>query len=234
MNIQPTGFETFSQPVVEGLLINTASIMEEISGVKSPREYIILHKDDGPMCSNCNPIRIIFLSAHGDFWGQWVYQFAHEYCHHLIDGQMSRIVEGLIWFEEMMCELASRYIIWRLADSDTLAKKGLSPAYPILQDYLSNRMPLNEDLKSEFEMNGSVRPWLPLLAQPIYHREHYKIIADAILPLFCTNPYLWRIIAYIGDSTHWQSLEDLLSHLESEMLEDCQDSLTVLKRILLG
>lgn len=44
----------------------------------------VIHWEGGPMCSNHVDEHIIYLSVKDNYWCQWVYQFAHEYCHHLI------------------------------------------------------------------------------------------------------------------------------------------------------
>lgn len=155
--------------------------------------------------------------ANGLHYGQWLYQFAHEYTHHLIGGTKSGEIHGQLWFEETLCETASRFAIHTLAHSGLCARLGLHRAFPVLRHYRDNHLAVSEHLYSEYLRKGSFATWLPLLQNPSsgYLREHYCVIADAFLPLFCTNPSLWSIIAHIGDSRQWRTLSELFAHLHS-------------------
>ena len=157
------GFGYFHSPTIVGLLELTTDILEKYSGLTSPRLLVIVHKAGDPECRNDNARRIISLSATENYYGQWIYQYAHEYLHHLIDGPMEGRLSGLNWFDETLCEAASRFGIWRLGYSDLCATRGLNHACPVLRDYHDNHLPVDPFLKEEFLLNGSVRPWLPLL-----------------------------------------------------------------------
>lgn len=213
MNIYSDGFGDFNNDIVEKLLQFTAYKLEEYSGITSPRDFVIKYRSSNPMCSNYGNKRIIYLHVNGDYWGQWVYQFAHEYCHHLIDMEMSSKKCGLFWFEETLCELASRFIIALLADPQTCNSWGLKRANYVLSYYHQNCLPVDSNLSLIFDQNGSIAPWLQLLSEPVYHREHYDVIAQKLLPLFLEYPYLWRIIGRIGNSSYYFSLEEFLNHI---------------------
>lgn len=79
---------------------------------------------------------IIFLNAKENYWCQWVYQFAHEYCHHLIDGTLTGEWSNLLWFEETICELSSLYNLNKMIDYYTT--NGLPGYSPSVQVYLDN------------------------------------------------------------------------------------------------
>lgn len=75
----------------------------------------ITYINTNPRCSNIMSERWIFLHVSQDYWCQWIYQFAHEYCHHLINGAMSDDIIGLIWFEEsivsyLLCIIFINYL----------------------------------------------------------------------------------------------------------------------------
>ena len=233
IEINFNGFGDPDYQTVVRLLCLTEHVLEQCTGINSPKDVIIRYQERGPECRNDGDTRIILLSAHDNYYGQWVYQYAHEYMHHLIDGAMVENLSGLMWFEETLCEAASRFVLWRLGYSDLCAREGLSHAFPTLLYYHDRCLSLDPLLKEEFRLNGSVEPWIPLLEQPCYHRSHYAVIADAMQPLFRTNCDLWHIAAGIGDSTQWRSLESLLSHLEKEFPE-VSESVTRLKSVLLG
>ena len=84
------------------------------------------------MCSNIGNDRIIYLHTRGDFWCQWIYQFAHEYCHHIINGTMTGELSGLMWFEESVCELASMYNLNSLFKFGVNIRNQFSAITPLL------------------------------------------------------------------------------------------------------
>ena len=56
----------------------------------------------------------IRLTAWGNGWPQYAYQFAHELCHVMTN--FDRVKEHRHkWFEESLCELASLFVLYRLA-----------------------------------------------------------------------------------------------------------------------
>ena len=195
---------------------------------------MVQYRDGHPMCSNLGDRRVIYLYTKGNHWGQWVYQFAHEYCHHLINGEMSGAFRGLLWFEEVLCELASRFVIEQLSDESICVQWGLQRAYPVLQYYHDTCLGVDENLAQEFDRNGSLVPWLPLLSVPPYQRDHYSVIARKMLPVFLESPYLWRIIGLVGDLRYHESLEELFLHLESRIEKDQAPYLLKIRALLLG
>lgn len=233
--INPEGFGEFNVNTVTQLLILTTKIFELHSGIQSPRDIEIRHTAGTPECRNEGDKRIIFLSAAENYYGRYVYEFAHEYLHNLIDRDpLVESFAGLAWFEETLCEAASRFAIWQFVNSDLHSIEDLYHSYPVFRDYLEHCLPLDPELVTEYRSHGSVLPWLPLLEESCYHRKHYAVIADAILPLFYTTPCLWCIIAYIGNATHWQSLEALFAHLDSETPVELHAGVDGIRRILLG
>lgn len=72
-------------------------------------DFICSCVENEPMCcaTSDSNIHVIKLNTEGNLWCQWVYQFAHEYCHHIIDGGLTGETSGLIWLEESICHVAS-------------------------------------------------------------------------------------------------------------------------------
>jgi hypothetical protein len=159
----------------------------------------------------------ICLCVKGDDWWRWVYQFAHEYCHHLINGTMSGEVTGLMWFEETICNLSSIYHLDRLI-----------ALYDVLR--IDNHY---KDIVVHFynlslgTAQSNCQEYLKLhmdeLVEPVYHREIYSNLSATMLPLFLENTHLWKIILHFGDMRSWNSLEDLFAHLR----ETADDSYSV-------
>ena len=66
---------------------------------------------DCPMCCGNGELHTIFLYTHNNYWSQYVYQFAHEFCHHVVGGPLDGLLDSSFWFEESLCELASCYFM---------------------------------------------------------------------------------------------------------------------------
>lgn len=147
---------------------------------------------------------------------------------------MTGEIKGLVWFEECLCELASRYVLERLSNEQLCDTLGLQNANRTFQDY--RKLLLSKSLKFESELQwpGSVHKWLMFLEKPQYFRSHYSLIAAKMLPIFLEQPHLWKIIAHIDDSTQYKSLEDLFSHLEKSCPQECHEALHRLRFVLLG
>lgn len=234
MRIDPERFGGCSRAVVERLLHFTARLLELFSETKGPKPVRISYRHEGPMCANYGAVRVICLSVRGDHWCQWIYQFAHEYCHHLIDGELTGSIRGLLWFEETLCELASQFCLAHAAHPSLWLRLDHGGYSLAVQDYLHDLRQSHPDLRRQFRSAGAIRQWIPFLSERTYHRGHYCVIASELLPLFLEYPSLWRIIGLIGNSRHYESLEELLSHLQSEAPEDLSALLPSLRRILLG
>ena len=149
----------------------------------------------------------ICLHVKGDDWWRWVYQFAHEYCHHLINGAMSNEVTGLIWFEETVCNLASICHLNRLI--------ALCDVLQIDSQYKTSVIYYRDASLGTVQSNCQeyLKSVADQLAQPVYHRGIYSNLSATMLPLFLENTHLWKIILHFGDMRSWNSLEDLFVHL---------------------
>ena len=55
------------------------------------------------------------INAVGNGWSQYAYQFAHELCHVMTNFDRVRKHRHK-WFEESLCEMASLFVLYRLAD----------------------------------------------------------------------------------------------------------------------
>lgn len=186
----------------------------------------ILHSPFGyPMCSNVGDFRIIFLATKDNFWCQLAYQFAHEYCHHLINGPMDGENISSFWFEESICELSSIYFMRKIA------QRWIEENTPILNAYASSVLSYCEnnwscilqvnDLPSRIHDNMSV------LLEPNYHRDMYKVIAKSLYPIFEEYPDMWMLLPYLkrvsqdeyGDFEHW--ITNVVANKIPEELHSC-------------
>lgn len=188
---------------------------------------------DCPMCCKEGFFHYILLCCSDNYWCQWLFQFAHEYCHHLIDGDFSGELKGLMWFEESVCELSSMYHLHNLALDWECSGQELKTRFaPSVRDYL-NRL-LDNPLLEETCHPGFLHGWANLLQGDQYQRPHYRAIAARMLPLFVENPHLWKVILHFGDMRRWVSLEELFFHLENKLSPDHSGALLKLRDLLLS
>ena len=181
------------------------------------------------MCSKVGEEHIIFLSVKDNFWCQWVYQFAHEYCHHLIDGSLTGEWSDLLWFEETICELSSLYNLNKMAGF--CATNGLQWYSPSVQAYLDNLLAKNKNTYNLDVAEGWYLEKSEMLKNEKYKRDLYNAIAVLMYPLFVENPYLWKLILNIGDIRLWGSLSELFSYLETNADESYKESLIRLEQL---
>lgn len=170
----------------------------------------------------------ICLNVKGDDWWRWVYQFAHEYCHHLINGTMSGDVTGLMWFEETICKLSALCHLDRL-----IALCGVFLIDNRIKDWIVSCR--NANLGSvQNNCREYLRQNLDILGQPSYQRGIYSNLSATMMPLFQGNPCLWKIILHFGDMRRWPSLDALFRHLRETADDSYSLSLEKLKRLLIG
>lgn len=198
----------------------------------------IEYNDKYPMCCKIQEGHLIFSSTEKDYWAQWIYQFSHEYCHHIINGKFTSEINGLIWFEETICELSSMFYLHLIANEwENSIHERLRHFVPNLRSYLDDLLLQNYQYHTGLSPDVTFRVWLsdslPLLQQPEYHRNYYRAIASQMFPLFVENPFLWKIILYFGDMREWGSLNSLFEYIEKHIDNTLSISFDKLKKLIL-
>ena len=139
----------------------------------------------------------VHLNTGGTFWSQYAYQFAHELCH--VFCRFDRDDTGNRWFEEALCELASIYVLRRMADAWRE-----TPPYPNWRDYATSladyaarlidegRLPEGMALADWYARHRDVLPTVPT------DRENARIVAVALLPFFEDEPELWAALPWLN------------------------------------
>lgn len=158
---------------------------------------VVCYHPDYPLCSNSGDYRHLFISSVGTYWAQFVFQFAHVCCHHLIDGPMDGELITSFWLEESICEMSSRYMLLKLAERWV---KNIS--FPPFRNYSPSMRKYEEDRRNgTMKIEGSLSQWLSsqmdVLSQPVYHRDLYDSIAQYLLPYFQTDPNLWKLLPHL-------------------------------------
>lgn len=135
-----TSFGNYNRPVVHELL---ASIDVNFSSALNTTPFsscdcFIDYSDKTPMCCQLENGHYIVLSTSENYWCQWIYQFSHEYCHHLINGKLSGELSGLMWFEESICHLSSMYHLFLIhvqwSQSPDPTKSHFAPLSPEISE----------------------------------------------------------------------------------------------------
>jgi len=147
----------------------------------------------------------IGLTAHDTHWAQYSFQFAHEYCHALINYRNDE--RGLtrdrrypnLWLEESLCETASLFTLRALTRSWLVA-----PPYAVWRDYApwfsvyaTERLALPEH---HLPAGTSFVVWFranePALRRDSTRRDRNTIIAAQLLPIFEKEPRGWGALAF--------------------------------------
>lgn len=195
----------------------------------SSQKCLVVHTTGDPMCCQGVGSHIILLCSHDNYWCQWVYQFAHEYCHHLINGSLSGEWSKLLWFEETICQLSSLYNLHLMVSF--CQNNNLANYAPAVKQYLENELNKNHE-KCGLKTNGGwYEEYKTQLSEKPYKRDLYNEIATLLIPLFIENSNLWKIILNIGDIRSWESLEALLDHLESKADDTYSESFQKFRRV---
>jgi len=208
IRVQSGGFGEASAADITAVLQSTAGeLCRYWPGTQLP-SIDVYHRTDHPQTDSKRAAgnRIaIGLTARDTHWAQYSFQFAHEYCHALID--CSNDERGLtpdrryanLWLEESLCETASLFTLRALTRSWALA-----PPYaawrdyaPWLAAYAQERLALPEHhLPAGISFAVWFRKNEPALRRDPTGRDRNTIIAAQLLPIFEKEPRGWRGLAF--------------------------------------
>jgi hypothetical protein len=143
---------------------------------------------------------LVRLNTGDRLWAQHAFQFAHEFAHILANYDQHERCNK--WFEESLCELASLFVLRRMAETWKLR-----PPYANWRDYApalaayaddrlrSARLPAGQTLDQWYRENE------PRLRQEPCLREKNTVVAAALLPQFEKQPQSWEAITWLNDGT---------------------------------
>lgn len=224
-------FGTYNKHIVHRLLQQVQIDFSSWIGTQAftTSNCIICYQDGHPEIYSMGEAgHRICLHVKGDDLWRWVYQFAHEYCHHLINGNTSGNVTGLMWFEETICDLSAICHLDRL-----IALCGVLRIDNHVKDWIVNCR--NANLGTvQSNCREYLKQNLDKLGQPLYQRGIYSNLSTTMLPLFQKNPCLWKIILQFGDMRRWSSLDALFRHLRNTADDSYSLSLYKLQNLLVG
>ena len=166
----------------------------------------------------------IRISARDTYWCQYVYQFSHELCHVMTNFERRREHKHK-WFEEGLCELASLFVLHRLADS----WKNHPPICVVdAEAFAPNFRTYAEEIEQGHRQpeDGDFRVWLTdnlgRLEKDPCIRELNRTLAIALLDRFLEDPSLWRDCGRLNfwdanvDETFEGYLEAWAEHLQAQ------------------
>jgi hypothetical protein len=169
----------------------TPILVEPASG----HPFTLYHRSQGDE-------HMVRLSARDRHWYEFVYEFSHELCHILCDHARYRHREER-WFEESLCELASIFILRRMAVSWRR-----SPPRASWANHADNFREYADDLLAEDhrQLPGGVqlKDWYRANAEYLrlnaWDREKNELVASCLLSVFEDRPEGWGAVPYLYPS----------------------------------
>ena len=188
----------------------TTAIINNVTVLNNDRDIqIVVSSDfDYPETFNqLNPVVIKIAMSRLSYWDQAVYQYAHEYCHYLINSPLPSLRDE--WFEEVICECCSRFALYQLSN-DPLAKQlQFNLAF---REYYTNlfkkkNQPFNlADLSND---NSSI---LQEMRNNHEDRDKFNYIANQIYPIIRENNTFWKSIYLLSGFNNNRSFIDNMSY----------------------
>ena len=166
----------------------------------------------------------IRISARDTYWCQYVYQFSHELCHVMTNFDRHRDHKHK-WFEESLCELASLFVLHRLADgwkerppSFVFGAEAFAPNFKTYAEEIgqSHGQPGDDDLRVWLTAN------LARLEEDPFIRELNRTLSIALLDRFLEDSSLWRDCSHLNcwdaktNETFESYLEAWAEHLQAQ------------------
>ena len=148
----------------------------------------------------------IRINARDTHWCQYVYQFSHELCHVMTHFDRYRQHRHK-WFEESLCELASLFVLHRLARSwveDPPDIHGASEFAPHHGTY-AERIESEHRLPPGCDLAGWLDANIEAMETDSCRRELNGAVAVALLDRFRAEPSLWRDCGWLN---HWDANRD--------------------------
>ena len=166
------------------------------------------------------------LSARDRYWSQYVYQFSHEFCHVITNFDRHKNHKHR-WFDESLCELASLFVLQRLAE---LWRDKPPDAIPAAAEFAPNHHTYAERAAARYPRISRDRlpKWLagnlPKLEADPYARKLCGTIAVELLDAFQADVTLWQDCGHLNhwdpsaDETFTKYLESWIAHLQEQNL----------------
>lgn len=176
---------------------------------------------------------VIGLNTRDTSWAQYSYQFAHEFCHALIDHtgerqkQWHSLKHANHWFDECLCETASLFALRAMSKSwlNTPPYPNWKSFAPHLASYVDDRLKKPEhQLPAKTDFVEWFRNELASLRANSTQREKNTIVASRLLPIFEAGPSGWESVTAlkIGLRDELRSFDDHLVDWRSQARPELQ------------
>ena len=163
------------------------------------------------------PENWIYLTVKKADWLTCLDQFAHEFCHHLIESPFENNIDKFGWLEEVFCEIAALQVIKQniVIFKETTTYPELKNYSSVLENHLNSRLnKTNEDYN--ITLNEWINSEINFLTIDRYFREKNEFMAERLLSFFLKNPSIWNTIPLLGkiQVTNDMSLNELFKEWE--------------------
>jgi hypothetical protein len=244
IRVQPGGFGLASASDINAVLQSAGGELFRYWPTTHLPSIDVYHRSDHPQTDSRrapgNRIAI-GLTARDNHWAQYSFQFAHEYCHALInyrndDQEMAHDRPyANLWLEESLCETASLFTLRALSRSWLIA-----PPYaawrnyaPWFSAYAKERLALPEH---QWPIGTPFAVWFranePVLRKDSTRRNCNTIVAAQLLPIFEKEPRGWGALAFFSRPAHPnQSLWQLFTKWRSDCPRELQPFITKLAAV---
>lgn len=138
-----------------------------------------------------NENKIWLDATPGTYWSQFAYQCAHEFCHYLIDSPWPPVRDE--WFEEAVCEAASRFWLYWLSKSNFCTS--YSNYFAEYADNCKNDV-VEYDLK---DLSNEDSELLNILRENHEERKHLNHLVNKMMPIFLADPSIWEDIILLKE-----------------------------------
>lgn len=206
MRIDPAGFGQARPEDIRAVVVSSADeIWKHCPNTQFDTPgFHIFHQDDTPITNflRTDDNRIaIGLATHNNFWAQYAYQFAHEFCHALAghSNDWRRVwrtpVYANKWLEESICETASLFSLRAMGQTWKTAAPypNWRSFAPHLTDYAQKRL---DEPKHRLPDGTAFLDWFHAHEAEVRAkatiREHNGVVASQLLPLFEAEPSGWE------------------------------------------
>jgi len=186
---------------IQKVLLSAAGELWQHFRARELRPIIVKQGSSGPSTfyeEGPNGEYVVTLDVKDMYWGQFAYQFAHEFCH-VLAGRTSSSRNQ--WFVESLCEAASIHAVkqmgvtWKTSPPLANWKSYAASLTRYAEGALSRP---SDELGSEATLVRWYAQNHEKLRKDPYLREKNRTVAKKLLPLFEKNPKGWEAVGYLN------------------------------------
>lgn len=183
---------------------------------------------------------IIELSASGNHWAQYVYQFSHEMCHLISNYDLApNNASRQQWMDESLCDAFSLFTLQQME-----AQWKTKPPYPNWKEYAPNFAQYAEDELNQphrkLPTGVKVSEWVAkhqqeLSADPYAEGRHLnEVVGKQLLQVFSAKPENWAALNFLnlGDDSQDKSLDKFLNDWEDNTPSDMKGTVDTIQDLL--